>query len=214
MLRWTNGQIDALNQLYPTAPKLEVIAEIKTAGAERTWRQIVAQASALKIKRLRVREPAIVLNRSEVEKVWLACAIDGEGEIGMQRSKMRRGKGYTFQGFIGLSNTHRGFIDYGYGLCGATSEIQSQKRYENQAPTWRFRVNASSRVRGILEAILAYLIIKRGHAETLLEFYELCDRLNEGKPVYETVHFTPEIEALYQKLRLLNQRGAQRRSTR
>lgn len=158
--------------------------------------------------------PIIILNLSEVEKVWLACAIDGEGEIGMQRSKMRRGKGYTFQGFVGLSNTHRGFIDYGYGLCGATSEIQSQKRYGNQAPTWRFRVNASSRVRGILEAILPYLIIKKERAETLLEFYELYDRLNEGKPVYETVHFTPEIEALYQKLRLLNQRGAERKSTR
>jgi len=208
--KWSQPEINLLREMYPQSQKQDVLDRLGEMGRKVAWSTIVAMASEIGLRRVRdgklVRLPKITL--TDVEKTWLACALDGEGEIGIGRSMQYRGKPYRYSAFLGLTNTHRGFIEYAYHLCGATTKIQQQKLYGTQHKiVWRFRIQDAARVFVLLQSLRPYFIIKGEQCKIALAFLETWEKLTKGYEKHQTLNYSCEMENYYQAMRKLNKRG-------
>jgi len=100
----------------------------------------------------------------EVDRVWLACAIDGEGTINEQ---LKRGKYKTIK--VQIGNTSEEFIK-------KASKLMRTKYYRIHRATRKpfFIVEACKRnlVLEILREVLPHLIIKRDIAEKEIEWIQ------------------------------------------
>jgi len=101
----------------------------------------------------------------EIEKVWLACAIDTDGWIGIAKTP------YGLTPRVRIYNTHLGFIQYAAELLHR--KIKTDIRVTNhpngsKKPCYRVDISGKPCV-NILKAILPYLIIKKEIAEEAIE---------------------------------------------
>lgn len=97
------------------------------------------------------------------DAVWLACAIDGEGWMGLYFGK----EGYpSFQ--IGVTNTSVEFIKKAHDLMGGSMRLSKVR--EGRKVIWRSTLNGHERALAILEEILPYLIIKKDKAAGIISF--------------------------------------------
>lgn len=97
---------------------------------------------------------------NELEKIWLACAIDGEGSIGFQRYKQ------IYNVYIDVNNSNLKFVNKAQEITDTGHIICFRK--PKRLPMYSWRVKKAGDCYWILSAILPYLIIKHEVAERAL----------------------------------------------
>ena len=113
----------------------------------------------------------------ELEKVWLACALDGEGHLSLL--KVRKGCRCA----IVISNTDIRFVEKAQQITAKgkiiidTSKRKQDIKVRRLCYTWR--VVKQSDCFEILTQILPYLIIKKEKADRILLFLKF--RQQKGK---------------------------------
>lgn len=101
------------------------------------------------------------------EMVWLACAIDGEGWLGLYT----QGKWPVVE--IGITNTNVAFIQHVIKIVGG--KVRSQKNgitAMGNKPLFRTSIKGHEHVLSVLKDILPYLIIKQEKAAEMIKFIE------------------------------------------
>ncbi len=104
---------------------------------------------------------------NDVERSWLACAIDGEGYLGIRTTGPKRNQYSRFM----VANTDYKFIKKVSKLTGSkiTTQRQSKGHLGKKTVYW-VTVNKHKDVSNILKQILPYLIIKKKKAGRIISF--------------------------------------------
>lgn len=109
---------------------------------------------------------------NEIEKAWLACAVDTDGHVGMKLQKQKQ-KGRTYEyvvPLLGFSNTHAGIVIYFAGLIEAKyHESRLPKPYDHKYKHSTI-TSSSEKVKQILTQIIPYMIVKKDRAIYVLNF--------------------------------------------
>lgn len=87
---------------------------------------------------------------SELDKTWLACAIDSEGSIQIGENYVR----------ISVWNTNKEFIEKVARLLGTKCKIHT-KRLPNRKPQYTAYITKRPKVKKLLQQLLPYFIVKR-----------------------------------------------------
>lgn len=141
------------------------------------------------------------LTLSSVDATWLACAIDGEGTIGIYRERRPKNRsGYRYYAIVQVFNSNRDFVDKAVGLMGGSLQAKGEAKRGNKevfvASTTRRKVPP------VLEAVLPYLVIKQKQAELALRFSALLQSSTK-----RTFDIHPQLESLWLQMKDLNKRG-------
>ncbi|RLI02474.1 hypothetical protein DRO30_02575 [Candidatus Bathyarchaeota archaeon] len=135
---------------------------------------------------------------NETDKAWLAALIDGEGSIGIghQVHLVENQKRSTFFPYISISNLNRPILEKAKELfqSGCITEAKG---------VYTFITKKQQSIYKVLKDIKPYLIIKKDHANLLLEYLEF-NMINFGAPQGET-H-----KEYYIKMRKLNLKRGQK----
>lgn len=105
---------------------------------------------------------------NEIEKVWLACAIDGEGGIDF-REYTENNRQFR----VSVNNTNKDFAKRAKHLLNGKIMVQEGKLTElgnKRKPKWVAYVDRKDEVKNILEEILPYLIIKQKKAKDIIDW--------------------------------------------
>jgi len=134
-----------------------------------------------------------VKHLSDVEKAYIACAIDCEGTISLRRHKK------SWKPYMAITNTNKEFLENIRRMCNA-GRIKAKKMRvlcrAGSVALVRYCYDLIFNVREIerlLPQILPYLVIKRERAELLLRYFKLKKEGKRGK-----------IEEIHRKIKLLN----------
>lgn len=112
-----------------------------------------------------------VRKMTDTESSWLACALDGEGSIGIYTGKDGR------RAEIQLVNTNYEFVQHAKELVGGIGSTICRHNYSphgSKTPEIRNRViyqwslKGSNRCYVVLRQIIPYLIIKKNKAEAII----------------------------------------------
>lgn len=108
---------------------------------------------------------------TEVEKAWLACAIDSEGSIIIGKA-YRKGEGAIYVPAVTVSNTNKDYINECEKLIwkvtgGAFSNEHDPGKHKK---IYRICISSFIRVIALLEEITPYLIIKKIRADNLIKW--------------------------------------------
>jgi hypothetical protein len=204
---YSDQELKILKQMYPTSTKEEILAKVN-----RPWEAIVRKMGELKIYRGSLR-PSLDklpnLKLDEKDKVWLACAIDCEGSVGVSYSvRASKPNRTTFYfPFISVNNTKKVFLNHFRKLVGcAYKKIKIEnKRYENRKNLYQLDMASAPWIYALLKQIRPYFIIKGKQADLVMEFIEIIDNIkrnNNGRIVY-----TERVHEIYRELKRLNKRG-------
>jgi hypothetical protein len=111
-----------------------------------------------------------VKDMTAVQKAWLACAIDGEGTIGIYPGGITKTghKKWPITSVI-ITNTDRKFLEHARIITGLGSICTTKKR-ENRKVMYQWQVKGHQGVLKILLDIYPYLIIKRKKALGGIDF--------------------------------------------
>ena len=122
-----------------------------------------------------------MLNLSETEKAWLACAIDGEGTIVFQPKKRQDTQSGGGRTYIAIYNTNLSFVKRALDIT-QTGQIKFQppKGKLGRKPYFYWMVGTRKACYEILKQILPYLIIKQQEAGQIILFHEI--RKYSNKP--------------------------------
>lgn len=122
----------------------------------------------------------------EVDKAWLACAIDGEGNIQIRKYKRNTRSPVTIQ----ITNTDRNFLERAKEIVPEGHIYPVRRRRRNERPVYTFNLCEHKAVLNTLVEILPYLIIKKRLAEEAIEFIQSYKwRFNSSEASPELVHF-------------------------
>lgn len=145
---------------------------------------------------------------NEVEKAYLACALDSEGTISLFKRKRKYGGMKRFRDHfcprVKIGNSNDEFISYLHSLVGGYiyRNISNKKRN----PNWKIvKVIVIARWKEIsilLEQVLPYMIIKKRQAELLIEACKLHIP-NFGK----CVPYSTRMYEIQEEVFRLNRRG-------
>lgn len=122
---------------------------------------------------------------SETEKVWLACALDCDGHIGMKlQRQVQKGKEYEYVlPQFGFSNTsHPMASRFGELINQKVHSMKEGKPYEDKRIS-RCATHNTKKIHDLLEQIMPYIIAKRKRAVYVLAFckHKLKTPGNHGK---------------------------------
>lgn len=142
---------------------------------------------------------------TDVEKVWLAAIIDGEGCIRIGRTKRPKTRsGWRFTPSIEFTNTNVKLIDRFVELT--QDWVTNVREYQNGGHDRNKRKHVVSirykACKIFIEAIKDFLIAKTEQADLMLEFIDL--QRNVGQ---RNADLIPQFNEFYIKSRLLNVRG-------
>ena len=101
---------------------------------------------------------------TELEKVWLACALDTEGHISLFKTHPR-GKPYL-TARIGIANTNLNFLQRICWLAGGNIRYKDEAKFI----CLQWQLYGQKRVLEFLECVFPYLIIKRERAKVVIDF--------------------------------------------
>ncbi len=101
------------------------------------------------------------------ELSWLACAIDGEGWVGLYR----RGRRYPLVE-VGVTNSDQAFLLQVANLTGGTIRVANHRKEPRKKQMFRVSVTGHLRVLAILKEVIPYLIIKKEKAREIIDFIE------------------------------------------
>lgn len=136
---------------------------------------------------------------SEIELGYIAGILDGEGSIHICRSH-----GY-FLPRVGISNTYKPLIAWLKRKIGCDYIHVFKYGYNtHKRPCYYLSFENRQKITALLKTLLPYLIVKRRHAEIMLEYLSLRQQnLSKG----QNRVYTEQELALYFKLKKLNRRG-------
>lgn len=141
---------------------------------------------------------------TELDKVWLAAMIDGEGTIGIYRSRRPKCRsGWRYYPVVSINNTDRRIIDRFVDLT--EDWISRVRDYMPKNLNGNRIYNAEIRYKTVgtfLRQIRPYLVAKGEQADLAFEFIKL--QRNVGQRNY---HLLQPFNDLYIESRLLNHRG-------
>lgn len=110
-------------------------------------------------------------NMTEIEKAWLAAAVDGEGTIGFYNGGItKNGNKKWIRTEICICNTNKDFLLHAKDLTGVGNI--SVKHRERRKPTYEWSTHGR-KIAIIIDQILPYLIIKKQTALNTLKSIEL-----------------------------------------
>ena len=148
---------------------------------------------------------------SKTELAYIAGIIDGEGSISLVPSKLKRANGRSIFPLVRIANTNFGLIDWlGHRLAGGrhyTDQV-SERRKPVAHIGW-----ASNEAVLLLKAVLPYLVIKKPHAELVIELWAINESarwdaggyFGNGHPIPDWLLYR-RLDAK-EKLAVLNKRG-------
>ena len=147
---------------------------------------------------------------TEVEKTWLACAIDCEGSVELQRNR----NGASFTPRIRISNTCSEFIETAQQILGCGT-ISTQGNLPNNRKDTHVLSFYSNDIRTFLPEVLPYMIIKRPQALALSEALEILELRKQGGSLSNPFGWFPKgseesrkwLEVIYLKIKDLNKKG-------
>ncbi len=104
---------------------------------------------------------------SSTECSWLACAIDGEGSIGLY-DYGREGRRVLIQ----MGNTSKAFVKEMRRIIGCGSSIRKHKfgkGHKGRKPMYYYSLKGSSRCYWVLVQLVKYLIVKKNKAINIID---------------------------------------------
>lgn len=119
------------------------------------------------LKELGVFEQAYFDSVLETDWAWLACAIDGEGNLRVFRN------GNHYQAVLRIFNTNHSFVEK---VANITLENINGKNGDTPLRTktcWYVQIGKGSKLYYILQKALPYLTAKKRLAELVIEYIEL-----------------------------------------
>jgi len=138
---------------------------------------------------------------NDVQASWLACAIDGEGSIGIWRQTSNDRSGYKYRPRVCVCNTNTDFLAQVEKLVDGWFLVKNNPTQAHHKKCWTVIVKDRATA-PLLEQVKGYLLIKHKQADLVLKF---C-RAVAASPVHNRA-MQPEFERLYQECKALNKRG-------
>jgi hypothetical protein len=180
--RWTQEEIEFLKTHYLRIPKDELIS---TLG--RSWSGIKEKAQKLGIASRYgiVRRKSLVKELTEVEKAYVAMALDCEGSIVPQI-------GPDYYGIrIRIPNTSKPLVDRIKEIIG-DGQVYVHDKGRKKA-MWSYVLTGLNPVYDLLKQISPYLIVKSRQAKVAMKFCE--SRFNNyGKVTEEEIKLLRDIK--------------------
>ena len=141
-----------------------------------------------------------------VDWIWLAGFIDGEGSIGIYEEKdPRKGPDYSHpRAGLQIVNTHAESIARCRAIVGSGDARQVDDGDANHKPLHRLHIRRHEVLERVLAATLPYLTTRRRQAELCLEFVR-SRQAAEGRGRY--AEFTERERAIMAELKPLNAVG-------
>lgn len=198
--RWTAKELQLLREIYPLGLKEEIVERM-----DRTWEAIINKAGDLKTYRGALLSPLQKLPNLSLDvksKVWIACAIDCEGSLGLELTK----RGYYYP-FISINNTKKKLLKHFRKLVtqrGKTIRLNT-KRDKNRKNIYEFDMGSMPWIYALLKEIRPYFIIKGTQADLIIEFIEILDKIKRAN--YGRVVYTKRQHEIYREIKKLNKKG-------
>jgi len=186
---YTDREIEFLKQNYSKLSKRELAIAIG-----RNYMGVCWKCRQLKLK--------CKVFLSDTEKGYLAGFLDGEGSIQLTTHQSPKGviktkrRPFTWGAYITITNTNHESIAYLNRLIGGATLVRHYG--DRKKPIYRLTL-CSNKIRIVLPQIKNLLIVKRNHAELLLQALEL---INESH--YKHIDHDKELAIIYKKIRGLN----------
>lgn len=137
---------------------------------------------------------------TEGEAAYVAGLVDGEGTICFSSRKSSGRRAYWLTCHLTIANTDWNLLEKVVEITGNGYIRDSGTPKSGQKQGYSWRVGAVQ-ARFLLPQLLPFLVLKHRQAECLLRYGTLLRRGRTEEA------FLPEIEALYEEVRHLNQRG-------
>lgn len=210
---WTEEEEEILREHYPNKPQQDLMKLLPN----RSWGEITLRASRLHLKReinfyYDTDEP---LQLSEVDKGYIAGVLDGEGSIGLQKVKGRKGQ-QEFRPRIYIANTNLAIIKRCAKILGLGNEAIHNRFKGRWKPIYALNLSKLNDTYRLLQNILPYLE-KRRQAELLMEFMKM--KLHSKRKIIrdsrgrirgvEPAPVPNRVYEIYEELRKLNKRGGE-----
>lgn len=136
---------------------------------------------------------------TDTDKAYLAGLIDGEGTITLSRHH----RGQSPQPRLAIANNSLALLEWVRGKTGCGGIIRRQPRGERHNVSYVWQACLAGAVLGVLREVRPYLVLKKEHADLLMEEYRGCTPRN-GK---YTRGMREAKDRLVARIRSLNQRG-------
>ena len=141
---------------------------------------------------------------TDLEAVWLAAMIDGEGTIGIYRSRREKNRsGWRYHASCSIANTNKALIDRIVELTGCWVSLKKYAKAKPYKDIYRAEIK-QRKLEAFLPQIIPHLVAKQQQANLVMQFLETI-----GSATFRTASFQPEFDRFYQETRQLNQRGRQ-----
>jgi len=151
------------------------------------------------------RDRAELLHLSETDKAYIAAFLDGEGTIGMRRTRRPGGRsGLSYEPYVSAGNTNPTVIAWLHAIFGGALRQRRMGMGGNRKPVlYQWDVKSRSAV-VVCEAVQPYLRMKHRQAEILCQ---LSQRHSPGGRTTYDPEYWAWLETIYQELKELNRRG-------
>src|SRR5579859_8203772 len=107
---------------------------------------------------------------TQLEAVWLAAVIDGEGSFGLYNYG-KEGR----RALIQMGNTSKIFVQEMKRIIGCGSNMRRTRfssSHKGRKPMYHYTLKGSARCYWVLKQIVKYLIIKKKRAECIIQKLE------------------------------------------
>jgi hypothetical protein len=204
---WTDEEEELVRKYYPTIYPLNKITELIP---RHTLDSTMKKALALKVYRAWCKPPPSVrtvrLKLRNVDKVWLAAAIDFEGSIGFHHNSQRN----QYLPEVAVWNTNEELIAHVKELI-EEAKIYKRRRKENHSAEIHIAIRQMHVIFALLKEVVPFLIAKKKQAELMLEFIKLRDKRYREipNPTRKLGYTKREIEII-EEMRRLNTKGTRK----
>jgi len=201
--KWTLDEENILKQYYPELPNSkEILIRLLPNKSPQVIRQ-KAYRMGVKQKNWYPLDNIPELSISELNKKWLAAAIDFEGTIGIIKHK-----GRILRPYLEMSNTNLDIVKYFGNLINTKMYLHKVKRPQgNRNPVYRIHIKKLGYIYEILKLIKKYLIIKKRNADLVIEFIKIHDSELRNYDYWKKIIHSPRQIEIYDELKILNKRG-------
>jgi len=128
---------------------------------------------------------------TDVQASWLAALWDGEGSIGILKTRTTDRPTRRFAANVGVYNTHLGLMERVSHLLGGHVFQKESRANGNHRAVYRLHVKARL-ILPFLKAIRPYLIIKAKQADLVIAFREALEasplRTSPSHELFERQH--------------------------